>query len=237
MKFATKLSIMICACVSSHALTATLNVPINMDLIYLDHQELHLSGSNRDVPLSDGSHRLLLRYSEVIGKKANRTKVTSDPIIVYFDAPADDSKLTLVGETPHNLRLAKKYAENPKFTIIDALGNPITIKRRPLPSQEGYQLSRDFLVEMAALELSEANQESLKHQQDQAASNIELAMLKQWYEKADEVSRKAFRVWIIDPTRNSRSAPMESQALKTLKFWHQKADTATHKAFQLWLLQ
>lgn len=233
MRSTARLSVFLISLLAGQALAASLTMPVNFDLIYLDEQRTRLHAGKRTISMDEGQHRLLLRYSEITGKKDDKVKVTSQPWIVYINV-SEDTELTLRGEKHKKERLAEKYAEDPLFELIDQNGNAFPFERVMLPPKYGFQLGRDYLKEMADFELTRTNQQPPEQQSPAPAANDELSKLKAWYVKATPADQTAFRIWLVD---NKMGSKQESEALQQLKHWHQQADEATRKAFQIWLIQ
>ncbi|MFM2482705.1 DUF2057 family protein [Celerinatantimonas sp. YJH-8] len=219
------------------AMAASFKVPSNYEIMYVDLEDTSAIGGSYKADVNKGHHQFVVRFNQFIHHKDDGVRYTSEPIIIDLKVASDDEQIQLKAPIFYNASQAKQYAQAPEFSIVDQNNNKVEFHQRTLPFKKGFQLTRDIPKEIRLLEgkVADGYDAPLPPPKSIDTSN-EYQMLKFWYNKSDDATRKATRIWMIDSTQEPADAD-KNQAFTMIKFWFKKADAAQRKAFQVWLLQ
>ena len=240
----TKLSLVLGSVLSFQTFAATFTAPDFFKIMYVDRETPSLVNDENKIMLNEGKHELVLRYDQILDKYKEEERFKSEPIIVDLIV-VDTDVLEVESVEPKKYRLAEKYEENPKFTIVNQQGELANYQSELLPFKPGFQFGRDYLEEIteyrsakaaedkvAVLEaqLAKVNQESRSMQTDTTA----LEALKTLYKVVDSETQTAFKIWIIDP---AMSAKETTEKLNILKDHYNKLNAMEQKNMQVWMIK
>ena len=221
---------------------ATFEVPKSFEIMYVDLDGARQYGNDFKISVEEGSHQIVVRFNRLLRSGGDTTVYQSEPIVLDVTFNKDDY-FTLKAPYISKAKQAESYKKSPKFTILDKRsGKDVMYQQQILPTQSGLQNTRNYLSEIERLTkktTSKVAAENLVFGDGPNAApiimrieDIELNMMKFWYNESDEATRKAFRVWINDALYKS---DMASVQFNMSQFWYKKADKNQRKAFQDWL--
>jgi uncharacterized protein YccT (UPF0319 family) len=220
---------------------ATFEVPRSFEIMYVDLQGARQYGNDFKVSLDEGAHQIVIRFNKLLRSGGDTTLYQSEPIILDLTFNKDDY-FTLEAPYISKTKQAESYSKMPEFEISDERSSKaVTYEKQMLPTQSGLQNTRDYLSEIERL-TSKNTSKALTGRLvfDVAPSpaplvmeeDVDLDMMKFWYNQSDDATRKAIRVLSRDrfyqPQRPSIQFDMS-------QFWYEKADTNERTAFQHWL--
>jgi uncharacterized protein YccT (UPF0319 family) len=252
MRFTAKISLIAAGFLSFQALAATFSLPNYFEVMYVDREKPSMFKMSSDITLDAGRHEILVRYYQVIEKRNENYRFSSQPVIIDLEVTADD-QMRLDAQQPKNIHDGEKFAAAPSFEIIRKNGDLANYTSQMLPLRPGWQMGRDYLkelvefkqqqtaamaahTEIAALKTQLASTPSTPNgsKSEQSTGMTTLEKLQMWYNRADDASQKAYRFWLIDPTVEPKQP---TKAFEMLKYWHQQADAVTQRAIQIWMIK
>lgn len=219
---------------------ATFRVPISYKIMFVDLKPASDFGGDFKVDVKPGKHQFVIRYHQILSQGQDDSIYQSQPIIVNVTV-AKDSVLRVKAPSFHSKWSASNYAKKPTFTIENEDGTKINFKSKMLPLRPGFQLGRDYRKEVQALNNGTYEQQFSEDQGSgpnaapEATDATAFTMMKFWYNKAKQPTRKHFRIWAIDQSMDAKDD--STTAYKMLKFWYNKSNKAQQKAIQVWLLK
>lgn len=193
----------------------TLHLNNNVELLAYNGQT-HSSpvfGSEDPVVLEDGTQQLAFRYVKSFEEGKDVSFVSTDVIIVKFDAA--DTDVFFQFPEHKNRREVRKFNEKPEFSIVNGDNAAIAFEQNKL-LKSGFQLSRDYLSEIqrfnqtdapASLRLTDVSVAEKPAERaatpgrtkvvvsDDALNEAEY-QLHYWYEKADEETKARFKAFV-----------------------------------------
>ncbi|MGI9281700.1 MAG: YccT family protein [Endozoicomonas sp.] len=204
---------------------ATLKLPVKSELLVLDGvsaKELDFKvEANKPITLSDERHQVVFQLSDVVTDGGDRNRFTSKPFILTFH-PIAGQKYTIDAPKLKNMRQAESINNNPtsKITLMNAKGEAVPFEFAILPTK-GIQFGRNYAADTqkfnrtdspaAASEFSgmgvfaeqntgfanvTQNEEIYGSAANQKGdANMSASMLRYWFEKSDQETRKAFINW------------------------------------------
>ncbi len=243
MRFFGKALFLTFACLGSlQAFASSFSTPIFYEIIYLDKQSMGMLSLNKNqTELSVGEHQLVVRYTDTVGSNNNSELVKSEPIVINLNVK-NGQEIVLEAKKPRSIKQAQRYAEAPKFTLVDKNGASVDADFYLLPFQPGMQLSRNYLDEIAELEAQQAAKAPAVQQQVNTvapaanqpkaqASNANVAL-------ATSAVAVASTTSAVTPTAETVVINADDNTeLQMLQFWYQRADKETRKQFQIWAIQ
>lgn len=219
------------------AMAATFKVPTNYEIMYVDLKDTAVIGGSYQAEVGDGHHQFVIRFNQFIHHSDDNVRYTSEPMIIDMNIKDADANMELKAPMFYDARKAKNYAEDPQFKIVNQNGEEVEFHRRALPKKQGFQLARDIPKEIRLMEGKVADgYDAPLPAPESVQTSDEYQMLKFWYNKADNETRKQVRIWLVDHSQEPANAE-ENQAFSMIKFWFNKAQAPERKAFQVWLLQ
>lgn len=229
--------------VTTHAMAATFKVPTSYQIMYVDLKDGGKFGGDFEVDVPAGQHQLVVRYYQTLHTGGDINIVKSEPIIIDLDV-AKDANLELKAPYIRQKDKAEAYSEKPTFKIVNAgNGKDVDFKVSMLPTQSGFQPLRNYREEIKEFTgVGVATQAASSNQSYSAPAPApksvteanEYQMLQFWFNKADEQTRKDFRIWMVDNTHQPKG---KNTQFEMLQFWYNKATAPERKAFQVWLVQ
>ncbi|MFM2484127.1 YccT family protein [Celerinatantimonas yamalensis] len=221
-------------------MAATFQVPTSFQIMYVDLHDAQKFGDDFKVNIKPGKHQFVVRYKQIVSHGDNDDMFSSQPIIIDMDVSKDEA-IQLQAPMLTDKSKANIYSQHPTFSIVNENGQKLTYKQQTLPLQPGFQLGVDYVKQIKALENGSPSN-SGDDMEGPAAAEIKavdkttaFSMLKFWYNKSDETTRKDIRIWMIDHSYQAKTSA--TTPYQMLKFWFNKANKAQKKAFQVWLLQ
>lgn len=215
-------------------MAATFEVPRSFEIMYVDLQSAGNFGNDFKVDIANGHHQIVIRFNKIM-RGGDATQYQSEPIIIDVNVEKD-AYLTLKAPYISTDRKAELYAKKPEFKILDdSSGREVSYQQQMLPVKSGLQNTRDYVAEIERLTaknvvVTDAPVPAPYIENEKVA----LEMMQFWYNRSDDVTRKAIRVWIAD----DRYKPeMKNIQLEMSQFWFKKADREERKAFQVWLIK
>lgn len=171
---------------------------------------------SNDVKLVDGKNQIVFKYKVLVAQTADEVRTfESDIIVATFDtSEANTDKLKMVMPNYWSIAEAQNNIKNLTWQIKTDSGEVIPVNQDVLASN-GMQLSRDYVQEVSAYNshnnislvnaVTEKNSPDInivddnlikkKSSSDEMQSTVAV-MLKFWYEKADEKTKKEFMEYI-----------------------------------------
>lgn len=172
------------------------------------------ASSGQSLKLDDGTQQLVVKCTAEIGREA--TLETSNAFVLVFTE--ESTELTLSAPEIRSRRDMNTFNRQGNWSLVDGKGRPVDFTSDVL-EKEGFQLVRDYQRELEAYNRSGAvaavtaraetvgteltnNQEGLLLD-SQADPDQEMVsrMLRYWYLKADEKTRKEWDSWIDSSER------------------------------------
>lgn len=195
---------------------AVLKVPARLQVMAVNGQAVpKLSSkilmSDAEVVLPEGVHEIKVRYRDLwdVGSEDHK-KVTSRPLFLNLKAQTNKT-YELTFNQPDSLSSAKRFADNPKFMIVESNSNAMI----SAPSEKQQMRQAAY------------QQRNRPIQMDNSFSNEEASML-----EADPapVSPKGKVV-----ASTSRMVSQQRSAFNNLKEWWDKATPEERAEFQRWV--
>lgn len=161
------------------------------------------AGSGQSVTLADGTQQLVVECTTEIGRE--EVLETSDAFVVRFEAA--DTALTLSAPEIDSRNQMDSFNQQGNWRLTDRQGRDVAFTADVL-EKEGFQLVRDYARELAAYNRSGAeaavaapglitNQDGLLlDSQVDPDQEMVSRMLRYWYLKADEQTRKEWDSWV-----------------------------------------
>lgn len=167
------------------------------------------ASSGQALTLANGTRQLLVECTTEIGRDAMLE--TSDAFVVLFDAA--DTELTLSAPDMDSRNEMDRFNQQGNWQLTDGQNRAVAFTTDVL-EKEGFQLVRDYARELAAYNRSGAeaamtasaasaglapliNQEGmLLDSQTDPDQEMVSRMLRYWYLKADEKTRKEWASWV-----------------------------------------
>ncbi|WP_427978572.1 YccT family protein [Agarivorans sp.] len=245
MRFFGKTLFLTFACLSSlQAFASSFSTPVFYEIMYLDKQSTGMLSLNKNqTELTAGEHQVVVRYTDTLGSNSSSEIIKSEPIVINLNVK-NGQDIVLEAKKPRSARQARRYAEDPQFTLVDKKGTSVEASFYLLPFQPGMQLSRNYLNEIAELEAQQA--EKAPAVQQQASAAVPAATKpKNKPNKANNTAAIAASTVAVASTASAVSPAAETVVinaddnteLQMLQFWYQRADKATRKQFQIWTIQ
>ncbi|BDY05889.1 DUF2057 domain-containing protein [Ferrimonas sp. YFM] len=235
MNKASLMAALIAGGMSLNSLAAELNIPLSMEFIAVNGQEVksNFFSHKDELELEKGKHTVALVYKDLIEEPYGdgHQRVNSDPFLLHITIDAD-GEYKLRPETPiRDLKQAKAFAKDPKVSvthsggqqvqysiemtsireesIIDTLTKELTPEQKhkqeviaataPAGSATNAAVATTATVATSAVAATAPSQ-SKPANQAQLQGDVKLnpeAMLKYWWQQADEKTRKEFMTWAI----------------------------------------
>lgn len=234
MNKASLMAALIAGGMSLNSLAAELNIPLSMEFIAVNGQEVksNFFSHKDELELEKGKHTVALVYKDLIEEPYGdgHQRVSSDPFLLHITIDAD-GEYKLRPQTPiRDLKQAKAFAKDPKVSVTHSGGQQVqysiemttireesiidTLTKELTPEQKHKQeviaatapagsagnaaaatatVATTAVVATAPGQSNSANQAQL---QGDVKLNPE-AMLKYWWQQADEKTRKEFMNWAI----------------------------------------
>ncbi len=167
------------------------------------------ASSGQALILANGTRQLVVECSTEIGRE--EVLETSDAFVVRFDAA--DTELTLSAPAMDSRSEMDRFNQQGNWQLTDGQNRAVAFTTDVL-EKEGFQLVRDYARELAAYNRSGAeaamtapaasaglapltNQEGLLlDSQTDPDQEMVSRMLRYWYLKADEKTRKEWNSWV-----------------------------------------
>ncbi|MGL5949144.1 MAG: YccT family protein [Aeromonas sp.] len=195
-------------CLSSAAMAQSqINVTTPYNALLLDGQSVNVKLlEQRDaLPLTSGPHQLVVEFEGNYSTRNDNVLITAEPLVINFTV-ADNQTLRLDYALPRNAREARHFATTQSVRLADAAsGQAVASEQFMLPKVEGFQLARDYQAELIKLgkafnqpAVSAAAGTTALAPAPQTASPAALKQLQHWYNQADNQTRKAFQIWLIE---------------------------------------
>ncbi|GAA5188970.1 DUF2057 domain-containing protein [Ferrimonas gelatinilytica] len=176
--------------------------------------------------LVPGENRVALRYKDLVRETLGdgHSRVNSNPFVITFTIGAEEKYHLAAASAIRDLDQARRFADNPQVVLTDGKGNPmefamaLTQGEDPgllerMTGSDGPDLEEQAIAATAtggalaaAADTQSASAEPFKadSKPSEAATapvtadpaNPE-AMLKYWWQQADEPTRKAFMSWAV----------------------------------------
>ena len=161
------------------------------------------AGSGESVTLADGTQQLVVECTAEIGRE--KVLETSDAFVVSFEAA--ETALTLSAPEIESRNQMDSFNHQGNWQLTDRQGREVAFTADVL-EKEGFQLVRDYARELAAYNRSGSVAAvavpELKTNQDGLLLDSHVdpdqemvsRMLRYWYLKADEQTRKEWDSWV-----------------------------------------
>ncbi|MEC9385713.1 DUF2057 domain-containing protein [Marinobacter sp. bablab_jr008] len=161
------------------------------------------AGSGESVTLADGTQQLVVECTAEIGRE--KVLETSDAFVVRFEAA--ETALTLSAPEIESRNQMDSFNHQGNWQLTDRQGREVAFTADVL-EKEGFQLVRDYARELAAYNRSGSVAAvavpELKTNQDGLLLDSHVdpdqemvsRMLRYWYLKADEQTRKEWDSWV-----------------------------------------
>lgn len=161
------------------------------------------ASAGQALTLADGTTQMVVECSTEIGRE--ETLETSDAFVLRFDA--ENAGLTLSAPEIDTRTEMDSFNQQGDWQLTDSQGQPVAFTADVL-KKEGFQLVRDYARELAAYNRSGAaaavaapglitNQERLLLDSHvDPDQEMVSRMLRYWYLKADEQTRKEWDSWV-----------------------------------------
>ncbi|TKB48222.1 DUF2057 domain-containing protein [Ferrimonas sediminicola] len=218
MNKASLMAALIAGGLSLNSLAADLNIPLSMEFIAVNGQEVksNFFSHKDEIELEKGKHTVALVYKDLIEEPYGdgHQRVNSDPFLLHITIDAD-GVYKLRPQTPiRDLKQAKAFAQAPKVSVTHSDGHQVQY------SIEMTSIHEESIIDSLTKELTPEQ----KHKQEVIAATapkgsaaasadtptdaneVQLqgdaklnpeAMLKYWWQQADEQTRKEFMTWAI----------------------------------------
>lgn len=220
---------------SSSLLAATFEVPRAFEIMYVDQQAANKFGNDFKVELPAGDHQLVVRFNKLLRQGGDTHRFRSEPIVLQANF-AKDASIQLQAPYIASKDKAQAYALAPEFDLMDTNHQrSIRFQQQLLPTQPGFQNTRNYLAEIAQLSQQELPSSlSVQPVAQGSLDDISLEMLKFWYNKASLASREAVQLWRTSPQQQMAETDI---AAEMLNFWALKASAQQTQAFLAWTLK
>ncbi|WP_396621971.1 DUF2057 family protein [Marinobacter sp. W-8] len=161
------------------------------------------AGSGESVTLADGTQQLVVECTAEIGRE--EVLETSDAFVVRFEAA--ETALTLNAPEIDSRNQMDSFNQQGNWQLTDRQGREVAFTADVL-EKEGFQLVRDYARELAAYNragsVAAVAVPELKTNQDGLLLDSHVdpdqemvsRMLRYWYLKADEQTRKEWDSWV-----------------------------------------
>ncbi|ERS82674.1 hypothetical protein Q672_05640 [Marinobacter sp. EVN1] len=178
----------------------TLGACVNVQAVQGSEQT---AGSGQSLTLADGTQQLVVECTTEIGRE--EVLETSDTFVVRFEAA--DTALTLSAPEIESRNQMDAFNQQGNWQLTDRQGREVALTADVL-EKEGFQLVRDYARELAAYNRSGAeaavaapglitNQDGLLLDSHvDPDQEMVSRMLRYWYLKADEQTRKEWDSWV-----------------------------------------
>ena len=189
----------------------TLGACVNVQAVQDSEQT---AGSGQSLTLADGTQQLVVECTTEIGRE--EVLETSDAFVVRFEAA--DTALALSAPEIESRNQMDAFNQQGNWQLTDRQGREVAFTADVL-EKEGFQLVRDYARELAAYNRSGAaaavtapaatagpapltNQEGLLLDSHvDPDQEMVSRMLRYWYLKADEQTRKEWDSWVDSSNR------------------------------------
>ena len=178
----------------------TLGACVNVQAVQDSEQT---AGSGQSLTLADGTQQLVVECTTEIGRE--EVLETSDAFVVRFEAA--DTALALSAPEIESRNQMDAFNQQGNWQLTDRQGREVAFTADVL-EKEGFQLVRDYARELAAYNHSGAeaavaapglitNQDGLLLDSHvDPDQEMVSRMLRYWYLKADEQTRKEWDSWV-----------------------------------------
>ncbi|WP_223268815.1 YccT family protein [Marinobacter nauticus] len=178
----------------------TLGACVNVQAVQDSEQT---AGSGQSLTLADGTQQLVVECTTEIGRE--EVLETSDAFVVRFEAA--DTALALSAPEIESRNQMDAFNQQGNWQLTDRQGREVAFTADVL-EKEGFQLVRDYARELAAYNRSGAkaavaapglitNQDGLLLDSHvDPDQEMVSRMLRYWYLKADEQTRKEWDSWV-----------------------------------------
>ncbi|WP_226538122.1 DUF2057 family protein [Marinobacter nauticus] len=178
----------------------TLGACVNVQAVQDSEQT---AGSGQSLTLADGTQQLVVECTTEIGRE--EVLETSDAFVVRFEAA--DTALALSAPEIESRNQMDAFNQQGNWQLTDRQGREVAFTADVL-EKEGFQLVRDYARELAAYNRSGARAavaaQGLITNQDGLLLDSHVdpdqemvsRMLRYWYLKADEQTRKEWDSWV-----------------------------------------
>ncbi|WP_108651431.1 YccT family protein [Dongshaea marina] len=161
--------------------------------------------------LKTGPHQIVVEFSKDYSNRNNINVLTGEPTVINFSIK-EGQELKLDYAFPYRLNDAKKLLANqPKMLkLVDQDKQQVEAKIWVMPPKKGFQIGRNLQQELtdmgksyqqvylgAAMPMSQETEERMAKLGKMSQPAL-LQEMKQAYQHADEQTRKALRIWLID---------------------------------------
>ncbi|NVK73151.1 DUF2057 domain-containing protein [Marinomonas sp. CT5] len=231
-----------CSLVALPATAATFEVPRSFEIMYVDLESSSQFGDDFKVDVGEGIHQIVVRFNKLLRSGGDTESYQSEPIVLDLKFEKN-TYLRLKAPYISTKKQAESNVNKPQFSIIDDMsGNEVSYHQQMLPAKSGLQNTRDYVAEiehLMAKNPSNFNTHSTASDSPVPApvimdDDVALPMMKFWYNRSDEATRKEMRIWIAD---NMYKPSVANIQLEMSKFWFNKANKEEKKAFQVWIVQ
>lgn len=211
---------------SSSVLAANLNIPMSFEYLALDGQEVETNHFTHkaDLTLSDGEHKIAIRYSDVYddGISESPNFVKSSPFIVTLNTSGDHQYILL----PKSKIVApQKYAKAPEVIIKRKDGGAVDYSIVQTQLKEDSFMSK-LLGTDTGVDVDSASVAVT------AGKELPSAPIKQ----PTEV--EAMTTPVTAPAAQTPASQTDSaHAGQMLQYWWLHADAATRKEFMSWAIK
>ncbi|TKB58565.1 YccT family protein [Ferrimonas aestuarii] len=226
MKLASILAALVAGGISFGSVAAELNIPLSFEFVAVNGEEVESNFfSHKDeLEVGLGQHTVALVYKDLIEERYGdgHQKVTSAPFLLHINVDADTTYTIRPSERITEVKQAKAFADKPTLTISRADGKTAdyrvemtSIKQESLfetltkgvsPEQEQKMQVIAATNPNAAPAATAAVTTSAVAASAPSKTSVDLsndtqlnpnAMLKYWWQQADEKTRKEFMSWAI----------------------------------------
>lgn len=219
-----------------------LNIPRPYVLYYVDGNKASTSFSGTNtLNLIDGPHQVVVRFEGAYRDGGDTKLISSEPIVINFNANAKTSEAFLKFNYPRTISKAEVYVKHPTISIEDANGQPIDAEIFVLPHKDGLQIGRDYLREIKDLGKEykgvpgTATEKRVIVANANAATADKQATLDLTDDIADtqnnKINEEAKKV-----TTDKVTNKINNATLSKLQALYENADEETQRAFRVWLV-
>ncbi len=227
-----------------------LSIPRPYVVYYLDGGKASTSfSSTNTLNLVEGPHQVVVRFEGAYRDGGDTKLISSEPIVINFNADDKVSKATLKFEYPRTIAKAEKYVKNPTISIVDANDQPLDAEIFVLPHRDGLQIGRDYLKEIKELGKEYKGTPGTVTEKRVLVANANAATIndQKTLDLTDDVNAATTKTVVIvekpeavttDLQNTNKNEVNKSNAatLSKLQELYNAADPETQKAFRVWLV-
>lgn len=142
-------------CVNAYA--GTFKTPRNYHIVVIDGKKVSgMLSETTKLELSEGQHQIVVQFKGLFRKGSDQYLYSAvDPIVVNLSNTGKDDEITFTYPRVTTYEQAQNYSNNQKIELIinDKPANKEDASYFILTSEKGFQLDRDYIADLEALNL------------------------------------------------------------------------------------